>query len=162
MAEAKRARDADEIPTASRLDRDARAIGEVIGDLEKLIPVACKPPAQDFGCQARVEKHPAAAGHSNIAVGLCKRTVDRVEVTASAPIQRVDPQGIVVHTTANTFRIVPATASGDRTLAVAIEPPMQPVEFLQVTVQGLTSGTRVTITPFEAGTAGKAYVVVAA
>lgn len=157
-----RARAENRNVTAARLAQDAQGIEGLIGALEKAIALPpCQPPAEDFGCEARVAKHPTAAGHTNIAVGLCKRTIDRVEMDASAPFQRVDPQGLVFHTTANTFRIVPVTVLSDHELAVAIQPPVQSVEFLQVTVQGLPSGTRVEITPSSEGKEGRMSVITA-
>jgi hypothetical protein len=82
-------------------------------------------------------------------------------MTATAPFQRIDPQGVVVHTTARTFRVVPVTASSDRALTVAVQPPMQPAEGLNVTVQGLPSGTRIEVTPYSESIKGKTSLVTA-
>lgn len=159
IREVNRARAQGRNATAARLGNDLQQVGQVVRELEERI-AGC---AVDFGCQiAQAEKHPTAAGHHAIAVGLCKRTIDRVEMTTSAPIQRVDPQAVVVHSTARTFRVAPVTASSDQALAVAIQPPMQPAEGLQVTVQGLQTGTRIGITPFGEGIRGQTRVVTAA
>lgn len=76
-------------------------------------------------------------------------------MTTSAPFQRVDPQGVVFDPNARTLRFVPVTASSDRALNVAIQPPMQATERMSVVVQGLPSGARVEITPSASGTEGK-------
>jgi hypothetical protein len=155
IREVNRARAEKRNRAAEGLAEDALNYERVVRHLEAEIAKKCPPPAPDYQCQGEAQKHPTAAGHHNIALGLCKRTIDRVEMTMSAPFQRIDPQAIVVDTTARTFRVVPVTASSDRALVVAIQPPVQPVEFLQVTVQGLPSGTLVEVTPFDAGIKGQ-------
>lgn len=129
-------------------DRDAQAIDRVIADLEKAIEVACKPPAEDFGCDvAKVEKRPNAADHHAVGFGLCDRTIDHVEMTTSAPFQRLDPEVLVFDPNARTLRFVPVTAFPGSVIAIPIQPPMQTNERLQAVVQGMPSGASVEITP---------------
>jgi hypothetical protein len=145
-----------EAKSFSALTRARRTTQGALFDPEFYTLIASRP-GEDFWAAETVDDLDPEVHCQNL-----REQIDRVEMSTWAPFQRVDHQPVVVNTSSRTFRVVSVTASSDRTLSVAIQPPMQPAEGLSVVVKGLPSGTRIEITPYGEGTRGQPSVVTTA